>query len=377
MKGRAARLAARRDVVSRRRFFTMLPMWARVVVPLLLGASAVLNVIALLPGVPFLEIDSILLSSLAGPYSILHVVQLLWEHHLYPLVVLVVGFSILFPPIKIICASLSLWRPMTLGGRERLLSLLGHLGRWSLLDVFVSLLILLVLSKQGFVGVQVEYGLYCFLGAIILSMAAGIVLHEMSRRTVEDKYIPGDHVRPLILYAGWQGVVATILALGAIVAIERAFSFPMFQIDQFGLRSNTWSLREGIGFLFRDELRLFAIVMFAFLVVAPIAVMVSLLGALFVPQPHRWRRRAYLVSRYVTEWCMLDVFALAMMLYLSEQKNFVPLDIKNGRWFIFGSVVIFSLAVSWAEHVMYRAIRVREEAAALAEASANEAASGS
>ncbi len=339
----------------------MLPLWARVSVPALLIASAVLNTIALLPGVPFLEIDSFLLSSLAGPYSILHVVQLLWEHHLYPLVVLVVGFSILFPPVKLVCATLSLAKPMTVGGRERMLSVLGHLGRWSLLDVFVSLLILLVLSKQGFVGVQVKYGLYCFLIAIILSMAAGMILHELSRRTVAEKHLPRDSVRPLIYYAGWQGIVASVLAVAAIVAIERAFSFPMFEVDQFGLRSNKWSLRDGVVFLFRDDLRVFAMVMFTFLVVAPVAVLASLLGALFVPQPHRWRRRAYLVSRYITEWCMLDVFALAMVLYLSEQKNFVPLDIMHGTWFLFGSVVMFTLAVNWAEHVMYKVIRKRED----------------
>ena len=64
------------------RFYRLMPIWVVVLVSMLLLTSAVLNVIALLPGVPFLEIKSFLLSSLSGPYSILHVVQLLWEHHL-------------------------------------------------------------------------------------------------------------------------------------------------------------------------------------------------------------------------------------------------------------------------------------------------------
>ena len=111
------------------------------------------------------------------------------------------------------------------------------------------------------------------------------------------------------------------------------------------------------------SITVFAMVMFLFLVLAPIAVMVALLIALFIPQPHRWRRRGYLISRYIAEWCMLDVFALAMVLYLSEQTNFVKLDIKEGIWFLFGSVLIFTLAINWAEHVMYRAIRRREDVA--------------
>ncbi len=346
-------------------FITAIPPWARVVVPLLILVSTVLNVIALLPGVPFLEIDSIVLSSLAGPYSILHVVQLLWDHNLYPLVVLVVGFSILFPPIKLILASCSLFAPMTSGGRERMLSVLGHLGRWSLLDVFVSLLILLVLSDQGFVGVKVHYGLYCFLGAIVLSMTAGVMLHEMCRRSVSDKELPQEHMRPLIMLAGWQGAVATVLAIGATAVIVFAFTEPMFQINQFGMASNTWSLWEGISFLFTDDLRIFAIIMLLFLVVNPIAVLAVMLFTLYTPLPRRWRRRFYLLMRYTAEWSMLDVFSLAMVLYLSEQSNFVPLVIKHGTWFLFGAVAIYTVAILWAEMVMRRAVIRREAAGTL------------
>ena len=360
----ASRVEASNHPDQKQRFFGLIPIWVQIVVPLLLIISAVLNVIALIPGVPFLEISAFLnYGGLSGEYSILHVVHLLWEHKLYPLVVLVVGFSVLFPPVKIALASVCLLRPMRQSGRERMLSVLGHLGRWSLLDVYVSLLLLFVLSKQGVVGVEAKYGLYCFLGAIILSMSAGMILHELSRRTVPDSRIVGDHVRPLISYAGWQGVVATLLALGAIAAIHRAFDYPLFQVNNIGFVSNTWSLRGGIEFLFQSDLMVFAMIMFLFLVLAPIAVMVALLIALFIPQPHRWRRRGYLISRYIAEWCMLDVFALAMVLYLSEQKNFVKLDIKEGIWFLFGSVLIFTLAINWAEHVMYRAIRRREDTA--------------
>jgi uncharacterized paraquat-inducible protein A len=346
--------------IAKDRFSSALPMWAKIVVPTLLGLSAVLNITALLPGVPFLKIDSFFMSSLAGDYSILKVVQLLWTHGLYPLVMLVVVFSILFPPLKIVLASLSMYRPMTSHGRERLLSALGHLGRWSLLDVFVSLLLLLVLSKETFVGVDVRNGLYCFLTAIILSMMAGLILHEFCRRAGRQEKLPVDKVRPLIVYAGWQGVVATALASCAIVVISFAFFRPMFQVDKMGLASNVWSLEGGISFLFTDELQVFAIVMFLFLVAAPILVMLMLLVSLYVPLPHQWRRRCYLIMRYVSEWSMLDVFSLALVMYLSEQDNFVPLVMMRGTWLLFGSVVVFSGATMWAEYVMRRAITHRE-----------------
>ena len=345
---------------GRCRFSSILPVWIIVLIGLMLLLSATLNVIALFPGVPFLEIDTVVLPSLAGPYSILMVIQLLWMHGLYPLVILVVGFSVIFPPVKLALVTVSMVKPMTMARRERLLGTLGHLGRWSLLDVFVSLLILLVLSRQGFVGVGVHYGLYCFLLAIILNMSAGTILHELCRRRMPEVIQPPDHVRPLITFLGWQGLVVTMLSLVAIIMIYRAFSQPLFQINQFGLVSNVWSLRGGIEFLFTDDLRLFAAIMLIFLVIAPLLVIFLLMVSLYVPLPRRWRRRCYLSTRYVSEWSMIDVFALAMVLYLSEQSNFVPLLIDKGTWFLFGSVVVFSGATLWAELVMRRAIISRE-----------------
>ena len=329
-----------------------MPMWAKVLVPILLLISLILNVIALLPGVPFMEIVG---EVLPGPYSILRVIQLLWEHQLYPLVILVVGFSVLFPPIKLTLATVSMMCQMTPRGRERMLGALGHLGRWSLLDVFVSLLILLVLGKQGLTGVTVKYGLYCFTGAIILSMVAGTLLHEIVRKQNPKPTLVLGHIRPAIIYAGWQGVVSTVLCIGSVIVIGRAFFYPLFHVNQFGLVSNTWSLKAGIDYLFDGHLSLFAVVMVLFLIIAPLLTILLLLISLYVPLSNTYRRRTYLWTRYVSEWCMLDVFALAMMLYLSEQNNFVQLTLLNGLWYLFGAVVVFMVSLLWAEYVSRRA----------------------
>jgi uncharacterized paraquat-inducible protein A len=66
--------------------------------------------------------------------------------------------------------------------------------------------------------------------------------------------------------------------------------------------------------------------------------------------------------RYVAEWSMLDVFSLALVMYLSEQSNFVPLIILRGTWLLFGSVVVFTGATLWAEYAMARAILRRDAA---------------
>jgi len=343
--------------MERTRLMPQLSPWAKVAVPLILLCSLVLNVIALLPGVPFLEISGFgaSLLKLVGPYSILEVIRLLWDHQLYPLVIVVVGFSVLFPPIKLVLGTWALSRPMTMRGRERMLGALGHLGRWSLLDVFVSLLILVIFSKEGAVGATVEYGLYCFMGAIILSMIAGTIMHEAVRRLDPGKPLRIDRRRPAIIFAGWQGVISTILCVGSIIVIARAFFYPLFQIDQFGFASNLWSLKESIAFLYQSDLAVFASILAIFLIIAPIASMCMLLFALYAPLPSIWRTRTALMTRYISEWCMLDVFSLGMMLYLSEENNFAQLAIKPGMWYLFGSVVVFTGSLLWAEFAMRRA----------------------
>lgn len=353
---------------DRDRQIQLLPLWARIAVPILIVVSAVLNVTALLPGVPFLEITGLVL---AGPYSILKVIQLLWEHQLYPLVVLVVGFSVVFPPVKLVFASTALLKPMTINGRQRLLGALGHLGRWSLLDVFVSLLILVILSRQGFSGATVKYGLYCFLGAIVLSMCAGAILYECNRRKLPvDPSIDCKGARIGILIAGWRGWVAVVLALGLLVALSRAFFEPMFSVDKFGLVSNTWSLEAAIAFLFSSDLQVFALSMTLFLVIFPCILILSLLAVMFVPLTWRMRYRMYIWMHNITEWCMLDVFALAMVLYLSEEKNFVPLVLESGTWFLFGTMFGFMATLLWCERIVRKVVakervvsHLREEAA--------------
>ena len=100
---------------------------------------------------------------------------------------------------------------------------------------------------------------------------------------------------------------------------------------------------------------MFAVVMGLFLIVAPLVTILLLLISLYVPLSNTYRRRTYLWTRYVSEWCMLDVFALAMMLYLSEQNNFVELTLLNGLWYLFGAVVVFTASLLWAEYASWRA----------------------
>jgi paraquat-inducible protein A len=324
------------------RFAADVPTWLTVLVALLLALSLVLNVIALLPSTAFMEITGALMP---GPYSILKVVEMLWGHGLYPLAVLVVCFSVVFPPLKIGLATMAFIRPMTLAGRQRLLGTLGQLGRWSLLDVFVALLLIIITSKQTFTGSTVRWGLYAFLAAIVLSMTSVAIMQEVNRRLHLRTSPPDTHRAKPLVQRSWMAWSALPLLLVAIACLELAVGLPLFQIDKFGLMSNTWSLWSAIGELHDKGLSLFADLMLLFLVIAPAVLVLVAIALLVLPLRRRAQRVLYIAMHNINEWCMLDVFALAMILYLSEERNFAKLNLKSGIWFLFGAMVLFHMVM--------------------------------
>ena len=320
---------------ERTRFVRSLPTWKVSLLLGLLSVSAVLNVIALLPSVSFLELRGLLLP---GPYSILKVIQMLWDHSLYPLVVLVIAFSVLFPPIKITLAVVALCRPMTQVGRGRLLNTLGHLGRWSLLDVFVALLLLTITAKQSFTGSTVSFGLYAFVGAIMLSMTSVSIMQDTNHLKVKDRKSRG---RPLVQTSSVAAWFVVPVVLAASYCLYAAVALPLFKVDKFGLMSNSWSLLDAIEQFHSQGLTIFAMIMAMFLIVVPAVLAIASVVLLLGPMHRRHQLIVAHVLHHIYEWCMLDVFLLAMMLYLTEESSFAPLNLKTGFTYLIIAMVLF------------------------------------
>ena len=91
-------------------------------------------------------------------------------------------FSIIFPAAKLLLLALVWYLPVRPARRDRALRWMHHLGRWSMLDVFV-VAILLVMSKASFlVAVQPRIGVYLFTGAIVLSMILTFRIDQLQLR---------------------------------------------------------------------------------------------------------------------------------------------------------------------------------------------------
>jgi paraquat-inducible protein A len=116
-------------------------------------------------------------------YSVLQGVHGLWDQQQYILALILFFFSIVFPMVKLAALGLIWFARLPDPKRQAALHWLGLLGKWSMLDVFV-VAILIVLVKLGpLAKVEPQRGLYWFAAAILTSMITSMYVERLAKRT--------------------------------------------------------------------------------------------------------------------------------------------------------------------------------------------------
>lgn len=284
----------------------------------LLAVSFACNVAALLA--PFMNLR---VGFSTKPYSLFTSVDMMWSSGLYVLAILVVGFSVVFPFAKL--ATLA-WvaaapDPGLDPRRRRWLAAVERLGKWSMLDVFLVCLILTLTSGQLMVGARPLVGIPLFVAAILLSMIAGE--HLTAGVPHED---PEAASKPP-LRAG------TYLALSA-VALAGSIGFPFLRINDWKLADHSYSVVSIVPTLWREDSPLSAIIVALFLIVAPVL-------AWFASARWWWCRRAdrpapisHARAKLMRRWSMLDVFGLALAIFLVEGDYLMQTEVRWGALFL-------------------------------------------
>ena len=116
-------------------------------------------------------------------YSVWAGVVALWDQGEHALAAVLFFFSIIFPTIKLIGLAIIWFEKLPEDKRTHLLHWLSLLGKWSMLDVFV-VAILIVLVKLGpFVKVEPRVGVYVFSAAILASMLTTMYISALANRS--------------------------------------------------------------------------------------------------------------------------------------------------------------------------------------------------
>ena len=100
------------------------------------------------------------------------------------LAVIIFIFSIAFPLTKLTTLLVIWYLKMSERSRAFLLKALEHLGKWSMLDVFVVAITIVITKVSHFAKARPEPGIYVFAVSIFLSMLTTLYVGWLAKRRV-------------------------------------------------------------------------------------------------------------------------------------------------------------------------------------------------
>ncbi len=108
-------------------------------------------------------------------------ILILFEEGEYFLFVIIGFFTVVFPSSKIALLAVIWWNRRSAAQTIRRLQIwVSHLGKWSMLDVFVvALLLVFIRTATGAAEMTVGIGLYLFSAAILLSQATSGIIDRL------------------------------------------------------------------------------------------------------------------------------------------------------------------------------------------------------
>jgi len=201
------RLYYRWDCKNSLLFHLNVPLWLRVVIPLcILGniamflnsnivPDAVSVMVKLVIGTKTIDVGSVF------DFGLKSTVVDMWKAGVYPLAVLIMFFSGAWPYVKL-CSMMVAWvappKIVSIERRETILTVLDVLGKWSLIDFFVMILMLCAFYFNIYIGEEIavnvtvlpKWGFYGFLLATMISLGLGHIILACHRLVVEPKVLP-------------------------------------------------------------------------------------------------------------------------------------------------------------------------------------------
>lgn len=162
---------------TKRALMDLHPWYHRALAPAAILGSAALLVTAL--SLPLMYTKQMFWDS---SYSVWAGVVELWKQNELALATVLFFFSIVFPIMKLLGLMVICFARLREERRARLLHWLTLLGKWSMLDVFV-VAILIVLVKLGpLARIEPRAGVYVFAAAIVASMVTTMYVERLARR---------------------------------------------------------------------------------------------------------------------------------------------------------------------------------------------------
>ncbi|MEE2681845.1 MAG: paraquat-inducible protein A [Planctomycetota bacterium] len=307
-----------------------------ILIPLGLLTVLAANICALL--VPFLTIRFMGTKE----YKLIESVKLMWEAKIYLVAFLIVGFSIIFPLFKTISLLIIWFTRMKPLRRNRFIQLLEAAGKWSMFDIFVVTLLMVISTNQVFINTEPRYGLFLFIIAIIGNMIMSRLMEMVDQRinfNHRARFGEDTAVLEPLTATGGLGWAMPLFLVIALISIVFAIEVPFFRINDIPLYSKSYSIHSAIAALFEKGNYGLASFLVLFTCVTPILVLVLIGHCWMVRKTHFQIAKRMDLIKIVGEWSMLSVFLMALGITVTEGQEMVKTQIKPGLYAIMVAIL--------------------------------------
>jgi len=304
-------------------------------------------------------------------FNLANSVRDMWKAHVYALSLFIAIFSGAWAYAKpLLCLVCWVLPPhmLSTARRERCLILLDALGKWSLVDAYVLVMMMVAFrTKISLYNYELDvivnpgYGFYAFLAGAIVSLATSHVILHLHRHVMgtggariphggrkesvqNHNYLKGrlDDGSVSRRFPGYQQKVVTFLLMFCMAAIIFACNFDAISFEFEGaagvvLQGKTTYSMVSLGQKISEStrhpngfgIRTIQTTYFIFALGAPLCFLICLLLLWVVPMRLKTQYRVYTAAEIFQAWSTLDVFissVLAAMLQLSTFAGFLVGD---------------------------------------------------
>lgn len=152
-----------------------------------LPAMVLISLGLLIAGLTVPVMETTTLGFWKSSYSIIDGIINLWGEGNYILSIILFVFSIIFPGGKLISQTCLWLMRFDDEQRGRIVHAVRLLGKWSMLDVFVVAILVVVTQIGGLVDASPKLGIYLFGASIFLSMIATMLIEQLASQATGSK----------------------------------------------------------------------------------------------------------------------------------------------------------------------------------------------
>lgn len=287
---------------------------AGVGVPTMIAGGVALLIAGLIA--PLIE-DSKVGGLVGDQYSIWDGVTGLAKDRHYGLAALIFAFSFVFPTVKWLGMAYVWWAPISEARQQKAIAWLDRLGKWSMLDVLVVVILMGVVHFGWLAEVSPRAGVYLFGGSIFVSM---LTITWIAR-------LAGVEAKPWKAEESLGGATPWV-ALIALGFLGLGMFLPLLHAEKWIFWNREYSLLTGAIRLVGEGYPVMALFVALFVILTPIVRVLAILILCWSSAGSEARRNVETISR----WAMLDVLAVALLVVSVKVGDMVQVEVRPGLW---------------------------------------------